>query len=126
MQNIITDFKDVDSYIAIFPQEVQLKLQQLRKSIMEAAPQAEEVISYKMPAYKYKGMLVYFAGYKKHIGFYPTASGIANFIDEFATYKTSKGAVQFPVDKPLPIALIKRIVKYRIKENTDKATAKSK
>lgn len=102
-------FNNVDEYIALFTDDVQLKLQQLRQVIKDAAPDAEEYISYQMPAYKQNGALVYFGAYKNHIGFYPTASGISNFIDEFNDYKSSKGAVQFPIDIPLPLTLIKRL-----------------
>lgn len=116
--------KDTDSYIASFPDEIREKLEQMRSIIRKAAPDAEEVISYAMPAYKQNGMLVYFAGYKSHIGFYPTASGIREFGKEFTKYKSSKGAVQFPLDKPLPVGLITRIVKFRVKENKEKAARK--
>jgi uncharacterized protein YdhG (YjbR/CyaY superfamily) len=117
---------DVDRYIETFPAATQKLLSQLRKIIKQAAPEAEEVISYKMPAYKFNGMLVYFAGYKNHIGFYPTGSGIEAFKDEFKEYKWSKGAVQFPLDKPLPTELITRIVQYRSKQNSEKAYGKKK
>ena len=119
-----TKFQDVDSYIATFPNDVQEQLEQVRNAIKTSAPKAEEVISYNMPAFKYYGMLVYFAGYKKHIGFYPTASGIATFKDELSKYKNAKGSVQFPLDNPMPIALIKKIVKFRVKENLDKKAIK--
>ena len=109
----------VDEYIVAFPADVQQLLAQVRKTIKAAAPKAEEVISYQMPAYKQQGMLVYFAGYKNHIGFYPTAKGIETFKNEFAAYKWSKGAVQFPIDKPLPLSLITKIVKQRIKDNEE-------
>jgi uncharacterized protein YdhG (YjbR/CyaY superfamily) len=109
---------DIDKYIACFPTEIQEKLQQLRDIIQKAAPDSQEVISYKMPAYKMKGILVYFAGYKNHIGFYPTESPIRVFGDELIDYKTSKGAIQFPVGRPLPANLITRIVKYRINEDS--------
>lgn len=92
-------------------------LQQLRKTIIKAAPKAEEVISYKMPGYKYQGMLVYFAGYKNHIGFYGTPAGHEAFKKELSVYKTGKGSVQFPLDKPLPLALIKKIVLFRVAQN---------
>ena len=92
----------VDAYIAGFPKDTQTLLEQLRTAIMKAAPDAEEVISYQMPAYKYFGMLVYFAGYKNHIGFYPGAAGIETFKKELSIYKGAKGSVQFPLDKPLP------------------------
>ena len=118
------EFKDTDEYIATFPKETQEVLQQVRTAIKTSAPKAEEVISYGMPAFKLHGMLVYFAGYKQHIGFYPTASGIAAFKDELSKYKNAKGSVQFPLDKPMPLALIKKMVKFRVKENTEKAASK--
>ncbi|MGE5428865.1 MAG: iron chaperone [Methylococcaceae bacterium] len=118
--------KDTDEYISQFPAEVQAKLQELRYVIKKAAPEAEETISYAMPAFKLKGILVYFAGHKNHIGFYPTASGIANFEKELTGYTTSKGTVQFPLNKPLPLELIKMIVEYRVAENLQKAELKKK
>jgi uncharacterized protein YdhG (YjbR/CyaY superfamily) len=117
---------DVDSYIGEFPKDIQKMLKQLRAAIKKAAPRAEESISYMMPAYKFHGPLVYFAAYKKHIGFYPTGSGIAPFEREIAAYKSSKGAVQFPLDKPLPLALIDKMVKYRVNENQAKSELKKK
>ena len=116
---------DTDAYIAGYPKETQKNLNQLRATIKKAAPQAEEIISYGMPAYKWNGMLVYFAAYEKHIGFYPGSSGIAAFKKELASYKTSKGTVQFPVEEPVPLPLIARIVKFRLKENQEKALLKS-
>lgn len=121
-----TPQNEIDAYIAGFPETTQQKLQQVRAAIKKAAPKAEEVISYKMPAYKYHGMLIYFAGYKNHIGLYPTGSGIREFADSLAGYKHSKGAVQFPLDKPVPVAFITKIVKFRVKENEMKAAAKAK
>lgn len=118
--------KDTDEYILQFPVEIQEKLQELRSVIKQAAPEAEETISYAMPAYKQKGIVVYFAGYKNHIGFYPTASGILNFEKELSGYNTSKGTVQFPLDKPLPLELIRMIVKFRVTENLQKAELKRK
>lgn len=115
----------VDQYIATFPVHIREKLEEIRFIIQQAAPLAEEVISYKMPAYDYHGMLVYFAGNKAHIGFYPTGSGIEAFQHEFGPYKWSKGAVQFPLDQPLPADLITRIVAFRIQVNIEKAAAKS-
>jgi uncharacterized protein YdhG (YjbR/CyaY superfamily) len=114
----------VNDYIAASESHVKKHLKQIREAIRSAAPNAEEVISYQMPGYKQKGMLVFFAGYKNHIGFYPTASGIKNFENEIAKYKWSRGAVQFPLDKPLPLALIKKIVKFKLKENEEKAGLK--
>ena len=107
----------VDKYLEGFPQEVQNQLGQLRQIIRLAAPEADEVISYGMPAYKWKGILVYFAGYKSHIGFYPTSSGIEAFKSELTGFKWSKGTIQFPVGQPLPIGLITRIVKFRMDVN---------
>jgi uncharacterized protein YdhG (YjbR/CyaY superfamily) len=109
----------VDGYISSFPQEVKILLNELRKTIRAAAPEAEEVISYNMPAYKLKGILVYFAGYKNHVGFYPTASGIANFRKEIENYKWSKGAIQFPINEKLPLHLIERIVKFRLLQDSN-------
>ncbi len=110
----------VNEYIESFPKATQTLLKQIRAAIKKAAPLAEEIISYQMPAYKNNGMLVYFAAYKNHIGFYPTASGIAAFKKELAIYKTSTGAVQFPIDAKLPLCLITKFVKYRVKENSEK------
>lgn len=117
-------FKTVDEYISTFPASTKKLLERVRKTIKQAAPAAEEVISYNMPAFKQNGMLVYYAGYNAHIGFYPTASGIAAFQKEIAKYKNSKGAIQFPLDEPMPLELITKIVKFRMKENLQKAEAK--
>ena len=111
---------DTDLYVEQFPTATQKQLNKLRNIIKSTAPAAEEMISYKMPAYKLDGMLVYFAGYKAHVGFYPTPSGIKNFLPKLKGYKCSKAAVQFPIDKPLPESLIKEIVAFRIKENASK------
>lgn len=108
----------VDEYIAGFPPETIEILQRLRETIKTAAPQATEVISYGMPGYKLNGMLVWFSGHKNHIGFYPKASGIAAFKARLSAYKCSKGAVQFPINKALPVELITEIVKFRALENT--------
>lgn len=113
-------YDTIDKYIATFPKKVQLILKGLRKTIKAAAPGAEERISYQMPAYFLNGNLVYFAAYKKHIGFYPTSSGIRAFKKELSVYKGAKGSVQFPIDKPLPLALISKIVKFRVSENVRK------
>jgi uncharacterized protein YdhG (YjbR/CyaY superfamily) len=112
---------DIDEYIAGFPYDTQKFLEQLRTTITKAAPEAEEVISYKIPAYKFHGMLVYFAGYNNHIGFYPTPSGIEKFKDELSFFKNAKGSVQFPLDKPLPVDLITKIVVFRVQENLARA-----
>lgn len=110
----------IDDYIVQFPKEVQRKLQELRQVIKETAPEAEERISYRMPTYYLKGNLVHFAAYSGHIGFYPAPSGIEAFKDQLAVYKTSKGAIQFPIDEDLPLGLIRKIVKFRVEENLNK------
>jgi uncharacterized protein YdhG (YjbR/CyaY superfamily) len=120
-----TKFKTIDEYHSFFPKNVQVLLEDLRNTIKQAAPKAVEVISYNMPAFKLNGVLVYYAGYKGHVGFYPTGSPIKVFKDELTKYKTSKGAIQFPLDKPIPKTLVKNIVKYRISEDTEKAKAKA-
>lgn len=111
---------NVDEYISMFPNEVQKKLNEIRETIRKAAPEAEETINYQIPTYKLNGNLVHFAGFKKHIGFYPAPSGIEKFKDELTMYKGAKGSIQFPLDKPLPLDLIKRIVKFRVQENKRK------
>ncbi|MDD2796973.1 MAG: DUF1801 domain-containing protein [Bacteroidales bacterium] len=109
----------IDEYIATFPHEIQMLLLQMRTTIREAAPQAEEVISYGMPAFKQNGMLVYFAAFSKHIGFYPTSSGIEVFQEELSNYVGGKGSVQFPFNQPLPLDLVKKIVAFRVNENLE-------
>ncbi|MEI7661927.1 MAG: DUF1801 domain-containing protein [Bacteroidota bacterium] len=116
--------KQIDRYIATFPPETQVLLEQIRGVVRVAAPGAEEIISYRMPAYRFHGMLVFFAGYDHHIGFYPGASGIKTFKEELSGYKGAKGSVRFPLDKPLPLELICRIVKFRVDENLQKAARK--
>jgi uncharacterized protein YdhG (YjbR/CyaY superfamily) len=116
-----TTIKSVDKYVQGFPKQTKALLIQLRNTIRAVAPQAEEVISYGMPGYKWNGILVYFAGYKRHIGFYPGSSGITSFKKEMAAFKVSKGTVQFPLDKPLPLALIKKMIKFRLSENLMRA-----
>jgi uncharacterized protein YdhG (YjbR/CyaY superfamily) len=105
-------------YIATAPKASQPKLRQLRAAIKKAAPKAEEYISYGMPAYRQNGMLVYFAGFKNHVGLYATPKGNEAFKKELAAYKTGKGSIQFPLSEPLPLALITKIVKFKIKENS--------
>ena len=112
--------KNVDEFISSYPKDVQLLLTKIRATIKKAAPKAEEVISYRMPAYKFHGMLLYFSAFKNHIGFYPMASGIANFKKELSIYKGARGSVQFPLDKPIPYSLITQIVKFRVQENIEK------
>lgn len=121
-----TAITTIDAYIATFPASTQALLQQMRSTIAKAAPKAEEAISYGMPTFKLQGNLVHFAGYKNHIGFYPAPSGIVNFAEDLKKYQTSKGAIQFPVDEKLPLALVTKIVKFRVKENLAKAAAKQK
>lgn len=112
-------YKKIDDYIEIFPEEVQNILLKVRRTIKKAAPDAMEAFSYGMPTFKLKGKnLVHFAGYKNHIGFYPTPSGIDNFKKELSEYKTSRGAIQFPLDSPISYDLIAKIVKYRVRELT--------
>ena len=124
MKEAATKFTTVDEYIASFPKNTQALLQELREKIRQSAPTAEEVISYNIPAYKLKGMLVYFAGYKNHIGFYPTPSGVAAFKEQLSDYNIAKSAIQFPLDQHLPLTLISKIVKYRVRENLEKAELK--
>lgn len=109
--------KSVTEYIANEPKEIQKNLKALRATIKKNAPKSEEKISYGMPAYKLEGMLVYFAAYKTHIGFYPTSSGVAAFEKELSKYSVSKGTVRFPIDRLLPLTLIGKIVKFRAQEN---------
>lgn len=117
-------FKDIDSYITEQTVDVIERLEQIRQAIKTTAPKAEEVISYGMPAFKYHGMLVYFAAFKNHIGFYALPSGNEAFQKELSAYKQGKGSIQFPLDKPLPLSLIKKIVKDRVKENLEKEEIK--
>jgi uncharacterized protein YdhG (YjbR/CyaY superfamily) len=116
--------QDVAEYISGFPKDVQEKLEKLRATIQEAAPEAEEKISYQMPTYALKGNLVHFAAYKKHIGFYPTPSGIEKFKEKLSAYKGAKGSVQFSIDEQIPYELVREIVAFRVKENLEKAQAK--
>jgi uncharacterized protein YdhG (YjbR/CyaY superfamily) len=116
--------KDIDEYIAASPKNVREKLQDIRRAIRTEAPNAKEVISYGMPAFKQNGVLVFFAAHKEHIGFYPTSSGISAFRDELSRYKQSKGAVQFPLDEEVPLDTIRKIVRFRV--NEDKAKARKK
>jgi uncharacterized protein YdhG (YjbR/CyaY superfamily) len=110
----------VDEYIRAFPTPAKKKLTELRRIIRQLAPEAMEKISYRMPAYFLNGYLVYFAAFARHVGFYPGASGVAAFESELAGYKHARGSIQFPLDQPLPIKLIERIVALRVKENRAK------
>jgi uncharacterized protein YdhG (YjbR/CyaY superfamily) len=109
--------ESIDAYIATFPKDVQRKLQELREVIREEAPGAEEAISYGMPTFKLHGNLVHFAAYEGHIGFYPTPSAMAAFEDRLSPYKRSKGAVQFPIDRPIPLDIVREMVRFRVRES---------
>jgi len=122
----MTKPKDIDEYIASHPKEIQKLLKEVRATIKKAAPSANEVISYGMPAFKLNGMLVWFAAHTKHIGFYPRISGIERFKKELSIYKSAKGSVQFPFDQLLPLGLITKIVKFRVTENLEKVKGKKK
>ncbi|MBA3870496.1 MAG: DUF1801 domain-containing protein [Anaerolineae bacterium] len=119
-------FQSIDEYIATFPEPIQALLQALRATIKDAAPDAQEIISYQMPAFAQKGNLVYFSAGKNHIGFYPAPSAIKAFADELSVYKGAKGSVQFQFNEPLPLELIGRMVQFRVAENLKKAEAKVK
>ncbi len=126
MDNSQGKFTTIDEYIATHPAEIQRVLSELRATIRAAAPDATEKISYQMPTFAQHGNLVHFAAHKQHIGFYPAPSAIAAFRDELAAYKNSKGAVQFPLSRPLPLDLICRMVEFRVAENLKRAGAKSR
>jgi uncharacterized protein YdhG (YjbR/CyaY superfamily) len=116
--------KTINEYIAGFPPDVQKLLQQIRATISKAAPDAEETLKYRMPTFVLNENLVHFAGFEKHIGFYPTPSGIEAFKRELAGYKSAKGSVQFPLNEPVPLDLIKKMVEFRVKETREKKAAK--
>lgn len=118
--------KNMDEYIADFPKDVQTILKKIRATVKKAAPEAEETINYGIPTFTLKGNLVHFAGYKSHIGFYPTPSGIEKFKMELSVYEGAKGSVKFPLDRPIPYELIAKIVKFRVKENLERAKPKEK
>ncbi|TGK01975.1 DUF1801 domain-containing protein [Leptospira langatensis] len=120
------EFKDIDEYISSHPKEVQKGLQEIRAAIHKSAPLAKEKISYNMPAFDQNGTLVYFAGFKKHIGFYPMISVLDTLKDELSKYRTSKGTLQFPHGEPIPLKIISKIVKLRVKENMDPDRKKKK
>jgi uncharacterized protein YdhG (YjbR/CyaY superfamily) len=123
MDEKTSGFNTIDEYIASFPPDIKKKLEEMRATIRAAAPQATEKISYQMPTFYLNGNLVHFAAFKKHIGFYPAPRGIEAFREELSVYKGAKGSVQFPLDEPLPLELVSRIVKYRVAENLKKAEA---
>jgi len=126
MENQANRYDTIDEYIASFPAEVQVILQELRATIRAAAPKAQEKISYQMPTFFQDGNLVHFAAFKNHIGFYPAPRGIEAFQEELSVYKGAKGSVQFPINQPLPLDLVRRIVEFRVSENTKAAEEKSK
>ena len=113
-------FETIDEYIATFPKNIQIVLEELRQAIRDSAPEAEEAIRYQMPTFRLNGNLVHFAAHKNHIGFYPTPSAIEKFKKELSAFKTSKGAVQFPLAEPIPFALVEEMVKFRVRENRNK------
>lgn len=121
-----TSIKTIDEYIAGYPKEVQVLLEKMRAIIKKAAPKAVEKISYGIPTFTLEKNLVHFGGFKNHIGFYPGAAGVEAFKKELSAYTFSKGAIQFPTDKPLPSGLITQIVKFRVLQNLEKAKAKKK
>jgi uncharacterized protein YdhG (YjbR/CyaY superfamily) len=118
--------QDIDEYIAGFPEDVQELLRKIRMTIRKAAPNAGEAIKYRMPTFTLNGNLVHFAAFKNHIGFYPAPSGIEAFKDELSAYEGAKGSVRFPLDKPIPFDLIRRIVKFRVKESLESANVKKR
>ena len=117
---------DIDEYIAGFPKDIQKVLEQVRATIKKAAPGAEEAIKYAMPTFTLHGNLVHFAAFKNHIGFYPAPTGIEEFKKELSVYEAGKGSVQFPLDKAMPLNLITKIVKFRIKKNLEKKKTKNR
>lgn len=122
----ISPAKNIDEYIARCPEAVQSTLHELRETIRKAAPEAQETINYQMPTFTIKGNLVHFAAFQNHIGLYPAPSGIDQFRDELSKYELSKGTIRFPLNEPLPLELISRIVQFRVQENLLKAEAKKK
>ena len=126
MKTESTPPQNIDEYIAGFPTDVQRILQEIRSIIRTAAPEAEEAIKYRIPTFVLNGNLVHFAAFKEHIGFYPTPSGIEEFKDELSAYPNAKGSVQFPLDKPIPFSLIRKIVKFRVKEAREKSAPRSR
>jgi uncharacterized protein YdhG (YjbR/CyaY superfamily) len=119
-------YSTTDEYIARFPDGIQKKLAEMRAVIRAAAPQATEKISYQIPTFYLQGNLVHFAAFKDHLSFFPASSGIAAFTDEMKAYKTAKGTLQIPLDQPLPVDLLTRIVKFRLAENLDRAAKKKR
>ncbi len=119
-------FKSHEEYVDSLPNNKRVLVKQLRSAIKQATPDATEVISYNMPAYKYHGMLMYLCAHTEHIGFYPFSSAIRTFRDKLKKYETSKGTVKFPLGKPIPVSLVKNIVRFRVQENLEKESLKAK
>jgi uncharacterized protein YdhG (YjbR/CyaY superfamily) len=119
-------YADVDQYIAQFPADIREKLEKIRETIKQVAPTAEEAISYGIPTFRLKGNLVHFAAFKNHIGFYPAPKGLEEFKVELSRWKGGKGSVQFPLNEPMPLELISRIVQFRVTQNLEKAKVKTK
>jgi uncharacterized protein YdhG (YjbR/CyaY superfamily) len=119
-RNMRGQFKTIDEYIKIFPEEIQFILEKIRKTVRKAAPEAVEAISYQMPTFKLNGNLMHFAAFQNHIGFYPVPSGIEAFRDELSPYIAGKGTLRFPIDKSIPYDLIEKIVVFQAKENSAK------
>ena len=126
MKTVKTAPRTIAEYIAGFPSDVRERLVKIRMTIRKAAPEAEETISYQIPTFTLKGNLVHFAAFKNHIGFYPTSTGIEKFKNELSDYEGAKGSVKFPYDKPVPCDVISKIVKFRVKENLERAEAREK
>lgn len=122
----IAEAKTIDEYIAMYPKDIQKLLNEMRATIRKAAPNAEEAMKYALPTFVLNGNLVHFGAFKNHIGFYPAPSGIDEFKKELAKYEGSKGAIRFPIDKPLPLTLVGKIVKFRVTKNMEKVKAKTK
>ncbi|MBX6334575.1 DUF1801 domain-containing protein [Candidatus Saccharibacteria bacterium] len=120
MPRMMKQYKTVDEYIESFPEPVQAKLQKMREAIAAEAPEAREKIAYGIPTFTFHGNLVHYAAYDTHFGFYPAASGVEAFKDELKDYETSKGTIRFPLDKPLPLDLIRRITAFRVQQNMPK------
>ncbi len=120
MKSAKKSFKNIDEYFSTVPENVRIKLQQIRETIHKAAPKAEEVISYQIPAFKQYRVLVYFAAFKDHIGFFPTSKPIEVFNKELKSFKTSKGTIQFPLDENMPLGLIAKITKFRVKDDLER------
>jgi uncharacterized protein YdhG (YjbR/CyaY superfamily) len=118
--------QDIDEYIKAFPKDVQLLLQKIRATIRKAAPEAKETIAYRIPSFALEGNLVHFAAFKTHVGFYPTPSGIEKFKTELSAYQGAKGSVKFPLDQPIPFRLIAEIVRFRVRENRERARSGGK